>query len=131
VLENAASREPATGDSIGGRQLRILWSAYAISSLGSAVSMGAIPLIAVLRLGESAGAVSLMTALVVARRPRRGQPRHQAGRRLAHPVRGRHGVEDAREEQQQRLRADDGRSRRCSSRSTAGSRRFSACATRC
>ncbi|MBR7829399.1 MFS transporter [Actinospica sp. MGRD01-02] len=66
MLENTASRELAAGDSIGGRQLRVLWSAYAISSLGSAVSMGAIPLIAVLRLGESAGAVSLMTAFAFA-----------------------------------------------------------------
>lgn len=51
------------GTDLGVRQLRVLWAAYIISSLGSAVSTGAIPLIAVERLGASAGAISLMAAL--------------------------------------------------------------------
>lgn len=66
MLENAASLEPATEDSIGIRQLRILWAAYVISSLGSAVSTGAIPLIAIEHLHEPAGSVSMMTAFAFA-----------------------------------------------------------------
>lgn len=59
MLEDAAT---GAVDSAGLEtvQLRILWAAYIISSLGSAVSTGAIPLIAVERLGASAGAISIM-----------------------------------------------------------------------
>lgn len=66
VLEDAASLELTVEDSIGVRQLRVLWAAYVISSLGSAVSAGAIPLIAIERLHESAGSVSVMTAFAFA-----------------------------------------------------------------
>jgi len=66
VLENAASPELAAEDSIGVGQLRILWAAYLVSSLGSAVSAGAIPLIAIERLHEPAGSVSVMTAFAFA-----------------------------------------------------------------
>ena len=66
MLENAASPDLAAEDSIGVRQLRILWAAYVISSLGSAVSTGAIPLIAIERLHEPAGSVSVMTAFAFA-----------------------------------------------------------------
>ena len=38
MLENVASPESTAEDSIGVRQLRVLWTAYVISSLGSAVS---------------------------------------------------------------------------------------------
>ena len=62
MLEDAASPLVAVPDSIGSTQLRILRAAYVISSLGSAVSTGAIPLIAVERLGASAGAISAMAA---------------------------------------------------------------------
>jgi len=66
VLENAVPRELTAEDSIGARQLRVLWAAYVISSLGSAVSTGAIPLIAIERLHKSAGSVSVMTAFAFA-----------------------------------------------------------------
>lgn len=66
MLENAASPELTVEDSIGVRQLRVLWAAYVISSLGSAVSTGAIPLIAIERLHEPAGSVSVMTAFAFA-----------------------------------------------------------------
>ena len=63
MLEDAAAPELLDArDSIGTRQLRILWAAYVISSLGSAVSTGAIPLIAIDRLGTSVGAISAMAA---------------------------------------------------------------------
>ncbi|HET9173483.1 MAG TPA: MFS transporter [Actinospica sp.] len=62
MLENATSSESAIEDSIGIKQLRALWAAYVISSLGGAVSTGAIPLIAIERLHEPAGSVSVMTA---------------------------------------------------------------------
>lgn len=65
------TREPGEGGAVGAApqqdlgavQLRILWAAYIVSSLGSAVSTGAIPLIAVERLHASAGAISVMAAL--------------------------------------------------------------------
>ncbi|HTJ67793.1 MAG TPA: MFS transporter [Actinospica sp.] len=66
MLENAVVPELALDDSIGIRQLRVLWAAYVISSLGSAVSTGAIPLIAIERLHEPAGSVSVMTAFAFA-----------------------------------------------------------------
>ena len=62
MLEDAALGVPERRD-LGALQLRVLWAAYIISSLGSAVSVGAIPLIAVERLGASAGAISGMAAL--------------------------------------------------------------------
>lgn len=66
MLENATSPQAAAEDSIGVRQLRVLWAAYVISSLGSAVSAGAIPLIAIERLHEPAGLVSVTTAFAFA-----------------------------------------------------------------
>lgn len=62
MLEGAAVGCEEAAD-LGVVQLRVLWAAYVISSLGSAVSTGAIPLIAIERLGASAGAISLMAAL--------------------------------------------------------------------
>lgn len=66
MLEDAVSPELTAEDSISVRQLRVLWAAYVISSLGSAVSTGAIPLIAIERLHEPAGSVSVMTAFAFA-----------------------------------------------------------------
>ncbi|BDH05881.1 MFS transporter [Streptomyces seoulensis] len=46
-----------------GRDFRRLWGAYAVSAAGSAVGMGALPLIALLVVGSSAFQVSLLAAL--------------------------------------------------------------------
>ncbi|MFC8263872.1 MFS transporter [Streptomyces sp. NPDC057291] len=46
-----------------GQDFRRLWSAYAVSAAGSAVGMGALPLIAVLVLNSSAFQVSVLAAL--------------------------------------------------------------------
>ncbi|MGW3340685.1 MFS transporter [Streptomyces sp. NPDC001009] len=46
-----------------GRDFRRLWGAYAVSAAGSAVGMGALPLIAILVVGSSAFQVSLLAAL--------------------------------------------------------------------
>ncbi|MFE9768715.1 MFS transporter [Streptomyces sp. NPDC005808] len=46
-----------------GRDFRRLWSAYAVSAAGSAVGMGALPLIALLALDSSAFQVSVLAAL--------------------------------------------------------------------
>ncbi|MFG2375145.1 MFS transporter [Streptomyces sp. NPDC048504] len=46
-----------------GRDFRRLWGAYGVSAAGSAVAMGALPLVALLVLHSSAFQVSLLTAL--------------------------------------------------------------------
>lgn len=46
-----------------GQDFRRLWGAYAVSAAGSAVGMGALPLIALLVLDSSAFQVSLLAAL--------------------------------------------------------------------
>lgn len=62
LTQGSSTQRADAGSSLGAVQLRVLWAAYVISSLGSAVSTGAIPLIAVVRLGASAGAISAMAA---------------------------------------------------------------------
>ena len=56
--------DPPTSSAVGfGRDFRLLWRAYSISELGSAVGAGALPLLAVLVLHSSALKVSLLAAL--------------------------------------------------------------------
>jgi hypothetical protein len=64
-----ADRRPASGAELvpawrgGGRQVRRVWAAYAISQVGSGIGTGALPLVAILLLDASDWQISLLAAM--------------------------------------------------------------------